>query len=186
MIGSLVRPTAVDDPWAAYDEEQAMRRASEPYRGVSIDPGLRRAPGDTTMLPPAQTFGDVVGDLVIPQKPSDFAMYALGGPFSRAAKLGALVAGFGLDSDEAQAGKGNLVRRATEAAIRAGGYKQAPEVGEELLAIHNTRSDRLAKAVREAARREALQDYRHLFFSAPAAGIGMGALAAQDSYEPYP
>lgn len=40
----------------------------------------------------------------------------------------------------------NLIRKATEAARAAGGYAHAPDVGEELLAIHNTRPDRIVKA----------------------------------------
>lgn len=110
-LGSLAAQdiyTPVTDPWAQYDEQQA---ASQPYRGVNIDPGLRRAPGDTAMRPAAQTFGDVVGNAVIPQSPSDVAMYALGGPLSRVAKIGALAAGVALDSDEAEAGKLGLVKR---------------------------------------------------------------------------
>ena len=48
-----------DDPWG--DDER--RRASEPYRGVSVDPGLRRAPGDMLPKPPVQMAEHIVGTI---------------------------------------------------------------------------------------------------------------------------
>src|SRR5262245_43970671 len=88
---------------------------NEPYRGVRLDPGLRRAPGDTEMRPAAQTFGEVVGDLVIPQTPLDYAtMFAFGpaGKFaSKGVRAGALAMGGILSADEAQAGKLKLAKQ---------------------------------------------------------------------------
>lgn len=75
------------------------------YRGMPrLDPGLRRHWSHRAALPAAETFGQVVGDLVIPRTPLDFGMLALGGPFSRAAKTGAVALGAALENDPAQAG----------------------------------------------------------------------------------
>jgi len=50
------------------------------YRGFPrLDPGLRRAAGSTEMLPAAQTFAEVAGDLVFPHTPLDIALMVLGG-----------------------------------------------------------------------------------------------------------
>lgn len=131
LMGSVAAQdgyTPVSDPWAQLDEQMAMQRASQPYRGVGIDPGLRRAPGDTAMRPAAQTFGDVVGSAVIPQSPSDFAMYALGGPLSRAAKLGTVAAGFALDSDEAQAGPLKAIKKGVGSLFDYSKIHEVPDV----------------------------------------------------------
>ena len=57
---------------------------------------------------------------MVPQSPLDVALYALGGPWGKAAKTGALAAGGLLSmSDEAQAGPTGLLEKAGKAAADA-------------------------------------------------------------------
>ena len=85
-----------------------------------LDPGIRRAPGDVAMRPAAETVGQVVGDLVIPQDPLDYAaMFALGpaGKWpSKGVRAGALAMGgvLGL-SDEAEASKLKAIKQGIKA-----------------------------------------------------------------------
>ena len=113
-----------------YNPEEGARQAElldaqQPYRGVRLDPGIRRAPGDTAALPAAQTFGDVVGGLVIPQDPVDYAaMFALGPAgklASKGVRAGALALGGVLGmSDEAAARRKVMGELAAQSRYGAG------------------------------------------------------------------
>jgi hypothetical protein len=83
------------------------------------------------MLPPALAFGEAVGEMIIPQTPLDIALLALGGPFSRAFKTGALALGGALTSSDAEAGPFNIIKRGGRALPldQASRMKRAEEMG---------------------------------------------------------
>ena len=77
------------------------------YRGMPrLDPGLRRAPGDTSELPGATATREVLQELLLPQTPLDVGLMAVGGPFGKAVKTGAVALGGALTATDAEAGAG--------------------------------------------------------------------------------
>src|SRR5262245_49769156 len=95
--------------YAALAEQAREAAALRTRRGVIPPPRLGVTIGGRQEgeLPAA------LANFLIPQTPLDVAMYALGGPFGRAAKIGMLGAGaYFTDVPEAQAGPSRVAQKA--------------------------------------------------------------------------
>jgi hypothetical protein len=120
--------------FGAYDKLQrdASARAADPNllpNFTLTEAGLEDPTGGAP-LSTSQDVGYNVAKMFAPTSPSDFALYALGGPFSKGVKAGALALGGLFDSDTAEAGGGNVVRRGAKA------LREATKLG-ELAGVEN-------------------------------------------------
>ncbi len=119
LMGALAAQDNYNPDEGAYQAE--LRDAAQAYRGQPrLDPGIRRAPGDTEMRPAAQTFGEVGGGLIIPQTPLDYGLMVATGPriLGKGVKLAAGALGALFESDEAKAGKLATVKQLANPKLR--------------------------------------------------------------------
>jgi len=86
---------------------------------------------------PPGPIGDFAEDFLLPKTPLDYAMYALGGPGSRALKAGALALGGLLSSgDEAEAGPAGKLLKLGKGAPKGGGLYPGIYQRPDVIAAH--------------------------------------------------